>query len=80
MSGVHILFRFGVCFVCSCVFIQLLCMIRYVSFNSDMYGLCVWTCVYEHSKCIGLSCSFICVIGDRVNCLSGVCVVCVVGW
>ena len=42
-----------------------------------IYGVCVRTCVCKHSRCIGLLCSFICVIGDRVNCLGGVCTVCV---
>ena len=30
--------------------------------------------MHKHSKCVGLLCLFICVIGDRVSCLSVVCV------
>ena len=64
--------------ICVCGgYIQLLCMIKYVSFNIEMYGLCVGVrlCVLcKHSRCIGLMCSFICCIGDMFRCLSGVCV------
>ena len=71
-----------------CVSIQLciiqLCIIRYVSFNMEMYGLYVGVrlCVLcRHSRCMGLCCSFICCIGDIVRCVRGVCVcvVCVLG-
>ena len=59
------------------MYIQLSCMIRYVSFNIDMYVLSVGV------GCLGLLCSFICCIGDRVSCMGGVCVLFVyvcVGW
>ena len=57
------------------MYIQLPCIIRYVSFNIDMHGLCfrIWLYVScTHSRCIGMCCSFMCCIGDRIRCLSGV--------
>ena len=59
------------------VYIQLLCIMRYVSFNIEMYGLCVGVLLREcrHSRCMGLlCCSFKCGMGDRFRFLSGVCV------
>ena len=76
------------CVVCSVVvvFIQLLCMIRYVSFNIEMYSSCVCVCVLlggcRHSRCMGLvSCPFKCCMGDRFRFLNDVHMSCVcVGW
>ena len=68
------------CIIQMCVFIQLLCMIRYVLFIIEMYGLYCVCVSYGHSKC-WLMCSLKCCMGDRLGSLIGVHVLCVfVGW
>ena len=52
--------------VCVSVFIQLLKIIRYVSFKMEMYGSCFGVVVdgYVHSNCVGVMGSFNCCIGE----------------
>ena len=72
--------RVYICIIQMCVFIQLLCMIGYVLFIIEMYGLYCVCVSYGHSKC-WLMCSLKCCMGDRLGSLIGVYVLCVfVGW
>ena len=89
-SSLLVLFpvRFDFCFLCHSivrchsivewVFIQLLCMTKYVSFSIEMYGLCVCVSDRKHSRCMGLVlCSFRCCMDERFKSLNGVSMLCV---